>query len=91
MTVAQDIKVRLWASVVCVCVCVYLYVSVCVFLSVCCCESVQQIHTLAPIYLQMCACVRISKIITVCFSHSAQTTTVYTGPKVCLHTVCVCV
>lgn len=63
---------------VCVCVCV------CVFLSVCCCEPVQ-IHILASIY---CRCAHISKILTVCFSHI---TTVYTGTKVCLHAVCVCV
>lgn len=36
-----------------------------------------------------CRCVHISKIITVCFIHSVQTTTtVYTRTKVCLRTVC---
>lgn len=52
MTEAQDIKVRLWASV---CMCVDLSVSLCVFIDVLLCVSVQMIFW-HPSTVDMCMC-----------------------------------
>lgn len=82
MTEAQDIKVRLWASVVRVCVCVCVRVFIRVLLGVCT-DPQLGIHR-----VQMCACVHISKIITVCFSHSTLKPLLCTqATQVSLHTV----